>query len=80
MCVACDADHPAGARSIGNALGNGDRLASAEACLLTTRIRFLLHPMVQIVRQGEFVGRMNRIPGINRKGHCCRQLNAAGEH
>lgn len=36
-----------GRTSIGNDLPNRDRIASAEACLLTTRIRILLLPMVQ---------------------------------
>ena len=36
-----------GSISIGNGLPNRDRLRPAEACLLTTRIRILLLPMVQ---------------------------------
>ena len=35
------------ASSIGNGLPNSDRLTPAEACLLTTRIRILLLPVVQ---------------------------------
>lgn len=39
-----------GGPSIGNGLPERDRLTPAEACLLTTRIRILLLPMVQATR------------------------------